>query len=249
MSYQKYLLYLGALSVAVGVEFASFSPITLPLRAQPLLVSVTFPPTENVGAPSRTAGAGKRSLGCVKESGTPLTALTPTNNVAVTVSANPTLFWYVPETQAEFAEFVVVDKDENEVYQTTLAVRGTPGVVKLSLPPTVVLEPGKDYLWQLALVCEPTDRSADEFVQGVIKRAELKADQKSKLDAAREPLKQAEVYAEAKIWQETLTLLAQLRHDRPNDSSIADAWRELLNSVELQAITSAPLLECCKADR
>jgi hypothetical protein len=249
MSYQKCLSYLGALSVVLALELVSRSLVTPRLLAQSLQVSLTFPPTEDVGAPSRTAGAGKRSATCVKEGSIPLTALTPNNNVATTVSANPTLFWYVPETQAESAEFVVVDDRENEIYQTTLALRHTPGVMQLNLPATVKLDAGKDYKWQLALICNPNDRSADEFVQGGLKRIELRADQKTKLAAAKEPLKQAEVYAGAKIWQETLMLLAQLRRDRPNDSKIADAWRELLTSVDLQAIASEPLVECCRADR
>lgn len=249
MSCQKYLSSLGTFSVALCVEIVSLSLVTAGLRAEPLKVSVTFPPTENVGAPSRTAGAGKRSPTCVTQGNMPLTALTPSNNVAVTVSANPTLFWYIPETKAKSAELVVTDEEGNEVYQTTFAITDNPGVMKLSLPATVALETGKDYKWMFALICQLTDRSKDEFVQGVLKRTELSADQKTKLAAVKEPLKQAEVYAGAKIWQETLTLLAQLRYDRPNDSKIADAWRELLNSVELTAIAREPLTECCRADK
>lgn len=247
MSYQKSLLYLGAFSAALCAELVSFSLASPQLLAQSLKVSVTFPPTENVGAPARTAGAGKRSPSCVKGK-TPLTALTPSNNVSITVSGNPTLFWYVPETKAQLAELVVVDNEDNEVYQTTLAVKGTPGVVKFSLPATVKLEPGKNYQWQFALICKSTDRSEDEFVRGFIKRTELSSEQKTRLASTKEPLKQAEMYAGAKIWQETLTLLAQLRSERPNDSKITNAWKELLDSVELQAIATEPLVECCRAD-
>jgi hypothetical protein len=46
-----------------------------------------------------------------------------------------------------------------------------------------------------------------------------------------------------------LAILAQLRHDRPNDSKVIDAWKELLNSVELEAIATEPLVECCKAEK
>lgn len=250
MSRQKYLSSLGALSVALCIDLFSFSLGMPQLRAQSLKVSLTFPPTEDVGAPSRTAGAGKRSSPstCFKGN-TPLTALTPNNNLAVTVSANPTLFWYVPETQARSAEFVILDNQNNEVYQTTLALKDTPGVVKLSLPTHVSLETNKDYMWVLGVVCNPADRSEDEFVRGVLKRTELSLEQKTKLAVAKEPLKRAEVYAGAKIWQETLMLLAQLHSEHPNDLKVTAAWQELLNSVQLQAIATKPLIECCRADQ
>ncbi len=249
MGCQKSVSYWGALSVALFVEFLTFSSLTPQLRAQSLEVSLTFPPTANRGAPPRTAGGGTRSPRACVKGNIRLTALAPSNNVGTTVSANPTLFWYVPETEAKFAQLVVYDNPDkkNEIYQTTLALNGTPGVVKLSLPATVALEPGKEYRWHFGLICNREDRSQDKFVEGVIERTELSSEQKTKLAQATEPLKQAEVYAGATVWQETLTILAQLRHDRPNDSDITEAWEELLKSVQLKDIATQPLSECCTA--
>jgi len=254
MRCQKYLSYLGALSLALSAELVPFSQVTPPLRAQPLEVSLSFPPVENRGTLSRTAGGGTRRRGatasCVTGN-TPLTALAPSNNVGTTVSGNPTLFWYVPETTAQSAEFLVFDAHDAQgknVYLTTLALNGTPGVVNLNLPKTVSLEPGKEYTWHLALVCNPLNRKQDMLVRGQLKRTELSSEQKTQLAAATEPLKQAEVYARAKVWQETLMILAQLYRDRPNDSHISEAWKELLQSVQLEAIATKPLVECCKAE-
>lgn len=249
MGCQKSVSYWGALSVALFVEFLTFSSLTLQLRAQSLEVSLTFPPTANRGAPARTAGGGTRNPSACVKGKIPLTALAPSNNVGTTVSANPTLFWYVPETEAKSAKFVVYDNQDknNEIYQTTLALNGTPGIVKLSIPATVALEPGKEYWWDFRLICNTESPSPKEFVEGIIERTELSSEQKTKLEQATEPLKQAEVYAGAKVWQETLTILAQLRHDRPNDSDITEAWKELLKSVQLEAIATEPLSECCTA--
>jgi hypothetical protein len=174
--------------------------------------------------------------------------LTPTNNVGTTVSANPTLFWYVPQTEAKSAEFVIVDARGNEIYQTALALNGTPGVVQLSLPASVSLETGKDYQWYFGLVCDRGQQSQEAFVRGAIERTELNLEQKTKLAAAKEPLEKAEVYARAKVWQETLMILAQLRSERPNDSKITQVWKELLDSVQLEAIATEPLIKCCKAE-
>lgn len=246
MSCHKYLWYLGAFSAALCVKLVIVSLTALPLKAQSIQVSLTFPPAAERGAPARTAGGGQR--GKCTDINSSLTALTPINNVVTTISANPTLFWYVPQTEAKSAEFVVLDDQGNKVYLATLALNDTPGVVKLTLPKAVSLKTGKEYIWEFALVCDKYDRGSDELVRGRIERTELSSEQKTKLAATTEPLKQAEVYARAQVWQETVNLLAQLRHDRPYDSKVSDAWKELLRSVQLDAIATEPLVECCTAD-
>jgi hypothetical protein len=174
--------------------------------------------------------------------------LSPKNNVITTVSAQPTLFWYIPKTQAKSAKFVVYDNQGQLFYQTTVALQGIPGVVKLSLPKTLGLKIGQEYDWALMLDHNSEIEEPNSSVGGTIKRTVLTSTQKAQLAAARQPLKQAEVYAKAGIWQETISILAQLRHDRPSDRNINTAWEELLESVELKEIAKAPLVECCRAD-
>jgi hypothetical protein len=265
MGYQKFISSVGAFAVAicVGVELVAFSFVATQLRAQSVKVSVTFPPADKSRrGPARTVGAGQRGTtrggeseqfsqhACLASTDPTLAALTamaPSNNVATTVSANPTLFWYVPRTTAKFARLIILDNQTKKfVYQTTLPLQDAPGVVKLSLPKTVSLEPGKNYLWNLFLICNPGMPDNDLLLQGLIERTELTAEQKTQLAQATDPLKQAEIYAKAEIWQETLALLAQLHQERPNDATVTDAWTELLKSVGLPAIATEPLIECCK---
>jgi hypothetical protein len=250
MAFRKNLDYLGTLSLALCVEFLTVSVLMLPLRAQSLKISLTFPPPTERGAPARTVGAGQRSVEevCVKGR-TPLAALTPSNNVGTTVSANPTLFWYVSQTKAKSAEFELLDDRGNQVYVTTLALNGTPGVVKLSLPQTVSLQKGKHYDWRFSLVCDPENPGGGPFVQGWLERTELSSAQKNKLARTKDPLKRAEVYAKAGVWQETVAIVAKLHYDRPNDSKITEAWKELLKSVDLEAIANASVVNCCTADK
>lgn len=249
MTYLKYLSCLSTLVLTLSVELMSFSLAAPPPRAQSTRVNVRFPPTTSVGAPARTAGGGRRSVVSCVTGKTPLTALAPTNNVGTTVSANPTLFLFVPETIAESAEFILVDEQGNDIYETSVAIDGTPGVVKLNLPATVSLEAGKQYLWQFALICDPEFRLPDEAVQGLLERTELSPQQQRQVAQFAEPLKQAEAYAQARIWQETIAILAKLHQARPNDPVVTEAWKELLNSVQLEeAIVTAPLVDCCTAE-
>lgn len=257
MSCHKYLWYLGAFTAALAVKLVIVSFTALPLKAQSIQVSLTFPPAAERGAPARTAGGGQRDNQHAEcnNPNSPLTALTPINNVVKTVAANPTLFVYVPKTEAKTSIFEVFDPQGNAVYSTTLALHSTPGVIKLKIPATVSLESGKNYQWQFTLNCDPrdpTDKNYDptykEYVEGLIERTELSSEQKTLLAQTTEPLKQAEVYADAQIWQETVNLLAHLRHERPQDSKVSDAWKELLKSVQLDAIAAEPLVECCTAN-
>ncbi len=195
----------------------------------------------------------------------PLTGLMPRNslthrpvNQTLTVAANPTVFVYVPETTTlstenlVFAEFSVYDDQDNEVYQTTFPLPtvlssdvssspvSTPGIVKLSLPANVSLETGNNYRWVFQLVCEKAnaDPVFGQYVEGRIQRTELSPDLKTKIEEAT-PLEQAQLYAKAKIWSETLMLAAQLRSSQPAE------WEKLLKSVGLNEIAQVPLLECC----
>jgi hypothetical protein len=87
-------------------------------------------------------------------------------------------------------------------------------------------------------------------VEGWLKRTELSWDEKRKLAAVQEPLEQAEIYAKAKLWENALTIMVQLRSERPNDIKVTNAWKELLASVYIidEAVARAPFLECCKVD-
>lgn len=255
MACQKNVSYLVVIGVALGVELLSVSLAVPQLRTQsPEVSDVTFVSKKLKGRLRFKIRGIRASMGrglhgrqwCIKGN-KPLMALIPNNNVATTVAANPTLFWYVPQSEAKSAEFLIFDLDrEQEVYKTTLALDGIPGVVKLSLPKAVSLETGKEYMWQLALICNPEKPEEQDYVRGMIERTQLSSDQKIKLADATEPLKQAEVYAEAGIWLETLIVLSQLHHERPNDSKVNDAWKELLESVELEVIATEPLIDCCR---
>lgn len=231
-----------------------------------LQVSLNFP-VEGVGQPEGgSAGGGVRGVrpSCVKHGEIPLRALTPQSSsvekTEKTPSANPTFFVYVPQTQAKSGEFIVYDDSGNQVYLKTVELNDTPGVVQLQLPATVSLEVGKDYRWQFRLSCNLQSQIPNQMIEGVIQRTLLSSDLKQKLEkiefqkqAALQSLnptleysallKQAEIYAEAKMWNESLTLLAQVRNSRPK------AWEQMLKSFGLETIAQKPFVECCTKEK
>lgn len=207
-----------------------------------------YQPPVGIGAPGRTEGGGTRSSGSCPIAGKPLKALVPSNRFGVTAAAYPTFFVYVPAASPQAApqqvEFVLEDKNGNQVYNSTFKTSGMPGIMTLVLPARSGLPPlqvGQDYKWFFSIVCQPDDRSRDITVDGWIRRVELNPTLSAQLKQA-SPEKQVELYAGAEIWHDALSTLVQLRRDKPNDSVVAANWAKLLSAAGLGDITQETLL-------
>jgi hypothetical protein len=197
------------------------------------------------GAPGRREGGGTRG-GCMAQqpsSQPSLTALMPDTNSGLTLAEHPAFFWYVPQSSATAAEFVLLDQSDTEVYKTTLPVPAQAGVVSINLPAEApALEVGKSYHWYFSLVCDPLDRSADVFTSGWVKRTAPAAELAQALATASAEAKPA-IYAKHGIWYEALTELAKLRHNQPQNAALINQWQTLLKSVGLEQLANQPLLE------
>lgn len=227
------------LGIFTGILSSTWVTVAAGVAQQPVQeqISLQFPQTSDRGAPARTTGGGSRGSSCVAEGETPLIALMPTrNNVGTTVAAHPTLFWYIPQTRAQLAEFVLINSQGDEVYLASLTLAGTSGILKFSLPERVALEIGQDYLWQFAIICDSQDRESDVFVRGLLQRRELSRNLQNQLKLAT-GLEQAQIYANAEIWHDSLEMIAELRSSEPAE------WEELLNSIGLSDIANSPFLE------
>jgi hypothetical protein len=229
--------------------------------------SIKFPPAPKTGSPSSTLGGGRRLLedlpdtlrgvqerssepeapnqpqSCVSPDSKPLTALLPKAlgyDGGTTTLAHPTLYFYLPQTTARQVEFVLTDANNNKLFGAVYPISGQAGIFQLSLPDNVALEKGKDYGWELALICNPQKRKSDKYVQGKLQRREISADLQAQIDRRPLPLEKAKLYARAQIWQETLSTLAQSYRSNPQ------AWKDLLTSAGLGEFAQAPFLNCCR---
>jgi hypothetical protein len=210
----------------------------IPLSSQAR--AVRFP---NVGTPRRREGAAVRgSCDFSEEKPVPLL---PTTEPILTAAKYPTFFVDIPKSSAKEAELLLFSSDkEQEVYKTTVTLPDKPGIVSFSLPADGTLPPlevGKIYYWQLSVICDSQDREKNMLVEGPVQRVELNPNIVNELKKA-SPREHPAIYAEAGIWYDAVTSLAQLRRSSPNDSTIAADWAELLKSVELDAIAQKPLV-------
>lgn len=205
--------------------------------------ALEFPQTSDRGAPARTGGGGVRGGGCTAPDKTMLTALMPNNNVGTTIADSPTLFFYVPKFSSKNAEFLLVDENGDDVYQTKVNLPASSGVMRISLPEQTsdgkpLLEAGKNYSWAFSIVCDAKDRTRDLITEGRVRRVPLNTELATALKTVNsDALKQAEIYAKAGIWQETLELAASIRQSNPQ------VWRDLLKSVGLEKLAQAQFVK------
>ncbi len=199
-----------------------------------------IPPVE--GLPGRRQGGGTR--GDCLQSNASLVALMPDSNFGQTLDDYPTFYWYVPAITAEAAEFVLLDENDNEVYIAEYQLTNQSGIISLSLPDRAGLPPlevGETYHWYFSIICDRLDRSGDLFTEGWVRHiSDASLEQQAR---EQPPLQQATLYAEAGIWHDALTLLAELRRDRPTDTQIEQSWTTLLNSVDLGDLSHHPFVE------
>lgn len=216
--------------------------------------SLEFPTTSDRGAPARTQSGGRRDDLCQLDAEKHMKALVPSNNVS-TFAGDQASFWLrVPaEVSQKEAEIFVQHPETFEVvYQAQLLLADIheTGFVQVNLPAVdasgnPLLAAGQNYFWEFAIICDASDRSRDHVAQGFVHRVETGAPLAANANAS--DLQQAEAYAAAGIWQETLAIAAQLRATEPT------VWSQLLASVNLASLADEPFIEqpfadhCCYA--
>lgn len=199
------------------------------------------------GAPRQSAGGASRdgAAAVATEQNYPnaLMALMPQEFYGTTLSERPSILVYMPESNAEEAIFSLKNDAGDLVYQTTLPLSGDAGVVRVQLPETIApLEVGKNYQWLMALKIDsrltPSTPYVDGWVQRIARTAET--DKILKLSS---PIAQAEALASAGIWYDCSAILAAQLEAQPENATVQKHWQDLLASVGLQSVTTAPMLQ------
>ena len=206
---------------------------------------VTFEPPKGT-KPAQTVGGASRGEQCFldsKEQGLPLTPLLPIGSPSLTMESHPTLLVYVPETSATKALLSVRDASEDYDYQTTMPISDRAGIVSLTLPDDApALDVNREYKWSLILMCDNKLRPDSPVAQGDVMRVSADSYIINKLAQA-DLIESAAIYANAGVWYDTVSSLAKLKTTNPKDSNIASNWFDLLNSVGLENVAKAEIVE------
>ncbi len=219
--------------------------------AIPYKVSINFKVPKR-GAPRSTAGGASRGSCLLDSSRLPgakmLTPLVPPTRLGLTVADHPSFFVYVPQSSAQTAGFLLLSDDDTEVvYETTFALPTQGGIVRFDLPADApALQVGKQYHWFVTTLCDATTGlSGSPTVEGWVERSTPDSSLTKTLQKTL-PGNRPTVYAEAGIWHETLSTLADLQQTNPRNSKFLNDWRDLLQSAGLSNISTEPLVDCCK---
>lgn len=166
-------------------------------------------------------------------------ALAP-DSVGCTISAQPTLYWYLGAPTGERLMFTFNDPNRSEpLVQADLRNEGAAGIHAIALPQYGVrLQPGVEYDWSVALVRDPDNRSKDIVASAYVRRVPPAADLQSRLAAAG-AARSAHVYAHDGLWYDALMVLSK-RIDTPPGSPDARVQRAaLFEQIGLPEIAAA----------
>jgi hypothetical protein len=242
---------LDSLSSLAGIDETNSH---LPTGTLPLLPSeATFEVSSlqfripSIGASRRRTSGAVRGDNCVIDPDmglVPLTSIQPWSEdgqcvtvVETTTSNRPAFFFYLAPPLSGVAMFELRNPDNETIHSVRFVVPEEPVVLGIQLPEDVPeLELGQQYDWFLTV----TDTSIDQRVSGVIQRIDPEPELAQQLVSS-EVSDRPAIYAESGIWYDTMTSLAVLLYESPEDETLQENWASLLASVELGNYADAPM--------
>lgn len=198
-------------------------------------------------APRSGRSAGTRGCGSTTmpvQTGVPaLILLTPNQQPGKTISSRPTFAWFVRDAAGLPMEFRLYEQTAlgfqlvQEIKSDRL--KSAPGI--MVLPPDQTgpeLTPGKTYRWQVELICNPDNPSGNVFAESELQVVAIQPQFKSQLQQQRDRLKQAQLYAQANLWYDSLSVaFSPVSHL----TELQDLQRSLLNRVAINPSEQALL--------
>ena len=230
------------------------------------LARITFVPSSDRPRPtSRTGGGASRDAkmcpSAANPSGAdpktvsrkPLTLVVPLNYEALTTDERPTLLAYIPQSTDYPASderqgmllLKTAQESIDEAYRKLISLPNSGGIVQIPIPedaPPLVI--GQEYEWILTISC----RSGGLFPPGsptdsaIIKRVALDNALAVQLEG-QTPSRQAELLGQNGIWYDTISNLAKARQEQLDDFELNQSWQNILTTMGLQSVSTAPLLD------
>jgi len=234
--------------VAAGATLASAAPSTSdvldgtaaePAPEQPASVAAPEslelprfvpPPTDKPAV--RLRSASSRTAG---ETWPQVYALVP-EQPGQTIFSQPSLFWYVdepPPAGAKTLFTLIRDSQDVPVAELEIDTPTRAGIHRIRLADYgVMLSPGIDYEWSVALVVDSERWSRNPYAVGGIERVADPQPLASRLAAAGSTGK-PHAYAELGLWYDALTVVSNMADAAPDDPGPAEMRSALLRQVGL----------------
>jgi Domain of Unknown Function (DUF928) len=201
----------------------------------------------DVGRPRRRQGGGSRGS-CLIANQPPLTALVPVSSTGYTLAQSPSFWFYQPYRlgEGQGLEFVLKDSQDNLVHSQTIGGRDTAsGIIKLSLPKSVILDTEQSYEWYVLVRCDATNSERFVFVNGAVRRLERPELQQQM--AAIAPNARTDLYLAEDIWYDAVDAAATQFQNEPQNDEFRKQWTQVLEKVGLANLATEPMTPCCTA--
>ncbi len=217
-------------ALASRYEPGDQKPVPRSIRSDGGTTRAYVPGDQKPVPPERRSGAGT-TRGC-SGGGMPLTVLASRNYVGRTISQNPTFAWFVPPDSAsksmQFTIYEWVPGSKPKEFRK-MSLQSSPGIMKLSpfSDSEPGLQPGKEYLWQVVIHCDPDNPSGDLVGEASIEVVGMPATLQSKLNKAVNSVEKANIYAEAGLWYNVLDEALKLAQP----SKLGEVGSTLLNDL------------------
>ncbi|MBF2046349.1 MAG: DUF928 domain-containing protein [Leptolyngbya sp. IPPAS B-1204] len=157
-----------------------------------------------------------------------------------TITATPTLWFYVPARQQSVqAELVLLDQNQQAISIETMTLAPTAGIVGVQIRHPLAVN--RSYQWVFSLL-ETNSPSLNRSVEGTIRRVELAPPLVQQLTAESTLRERITLLAQQGIWQDALTEIIVMRQTAPHDATVRQDWQQFVESVGLSVIVNAPVL-------
>lgn len=166
--------------------------------------------------------------------------------LAKTVAEYPSFWIYLPElpTNLRTGEFVLQDRDGNDVYRSPITLPEAPGIIGISLPSNsqYSLKTDQQYHWYFKVYCGALQKTSEYFyVDAWVQRVAMTPDLENQLKTAKS--REYVAYAANSIWYDAVTNLADLRRTDSQNAILKEDWADLLKAVSLEDLAQAPIIQ------
>jgi len=250
-------LWVSILSYPLSAEAHLRQPLGNQITHSSNLIAQKVP--SNLDAPNtgRRRGGTSRDNGCPKEQ-TDLTALVPgdksgnKSKLSSTVAEFPSFWVSLPRLpqNIDSGEFVLQDKEGEDIYRTNVELPQKSGVMGVNLPKEskYALKEGEKYQWYFKVFCGNADTSPEYFyVSAWVQRVAVTPALKQELEANKS--QQYKVYAKNNIVYDAISNLAAFRAVSPNSTRLTEDWKQLLTSLGLQELVDEPIVKIANAKK
>jgi hypothetical protein len=245
------LFVLVGLLILAGQAISEDQPASNPTKSEPSQpVGPTAEPSEealqvaelpgNIPAstpvyqpPRRGSPRAKVSGGLRGAPAQPMPLALAPGHVGDTISAQPSLFWYIDALPSLGSQLFFTLNDDISVRplaEVELERPTKPGIHRIRLAELgVELEPAVEYEWSIALVVDPAHRSRDIIATGYISRVPEPA-------GFEQRGRSVQAYTEMGLWYDALTALGDALETRPGDHGLHELRNALLRQADLEGV-------------